>query len=255
LGTVALANERLRALLLERRVTVAKLADAVQVDAKTVERWIMAGRVPYRKHRYNVAAFFGVDESFIWPDALDHDQVMAASESEIIAVYPYRRAVPRDAWGHLFGQAEQEIGILAYSCYFLAEDAGLQQLIAEKAESGARVRILLGDPESPFVLQRGQSEGIGDTMPAKVRSAIAMFRPLGSVANVEIRLHGTILYNSVFRADDQLFVNTHIYGVMANNAPFFHLRKIPGGAIAATYLESFERVWSEAEPLPEGNDG
>jgi transcriptional regulator with XRE-family HTH domain len=248
-----MANERLRALLLERRITTAKLAEAVQVDAKTVERWIVAGRVPYRKHRYGVAAFFGVDESYIWPDALDHDQVVAASESEIIAVYPYRRAVPRDAWGHLFGQAEQEIGILAYSCYFLAEDAGLRQLIAERAESGARVRILLGDPESPFVLQRGQSEGIGDTMPAKVRSAIAMFRPLESVENVEIRLHGTILYNSIFRADDQLFVNTHIYGVMANNAPFFHLRKIPGGAIAATYLESFEQVWSEAGPLPEGN--
>jgi hypothetical protein len=247
-----MANERLRALLLERRVTTAKLAEAVQVDAKTVERWIVAGRVPYRKHRYGVAAFFGVDEAYIWPDALDHEQVVSASESEIIAVYPYRRAVPRDAWAHLFGQAEHEIGILAYSCYFLAEDAGLRQLLTEKAGSGVRVRILLGDPESPFVLQRGQPEGIGDTMPAKVRSAIAMFRPLASVQNVEIRLHGTILYNSIFRADDQLFVNTHIYGVMANNAPFFHLRKIPGGAIAATYLESFESVWDEAGPLPEG---
>jgi transcriptional regulator with XRE-family HTH domain len=247
-----LANERLRALLLERRVTTAKLAEAVQVDAKTVERWIVAGRVPYRKLRYNVAAFFGVDESYIWPDALDHEQVVSASESEIIAVYPYRRAVPRDAWGHLFGQAEREIGILAYSCYFLAEDAGLRQLLAEKAESGVRVRVLLGDPDSSFVLERGQSEGIGDTMPAKVRSAIAMFRPLQSVPNAEIRLHGTILYNSIFRGDDQVFVNTHIYGVMANNAPFFHLRKIPGGAIVATYLESFERVWNVAEPLPEG---
>jgi hypothetical protein len=247
-----MANERLRALLLERRVTTAKLAEAVQVDAKTVERWIVAGRVPYRKHRYGVAAFFGVDEAYIWPDALDHEQVVSASESEIVAVYPYRRAVPRDAWTHLFGQAEHEIGILAYSCYFLAEDAGLRQLLAEKAGSGVRVRILLGDPESPFVLQRGQSEGIGDTMPDKVRSAIAMFRPLTSVQNVEIRLHGTILYNSIFRADDQLFVNTHIYGVMANNAPFFHLHKIPGGAIAATYLESFESVWGEAGPLPEG---
>jgi hypothetical protein len=247
-----MANERLRALLLERRVTTAKLAEAVQVDAKTVERWIVAGRVPYRKHRYGVAAFFGVDESYIWPDALDHEQVLSASESEIVAVYPYRRAVPRDAWGHLFGQAEREIGILAHSCYFLAEDAGIRQLLAEKAELGVRVRILLGDPESPFVLQRGQSEGIGDTMPDKVRSAIAMFKPLQSLPNVEIRLHGTILYNSIYRGDDQVFVNTHIYGVMANNAPFFHLRKIPGGAIATTYLESFEQVWNEAEPLPEG---
>lgn len=247
-----MANERLRALLLERRVTTAKLAEAVQVDAKTVERWIVAGRVPYRKHRYNVAAFFGVDESYIWPDALDNEQIIAASESEIVAVYPHRRAMPRDTWGHLFSQAEQDIGILAYSCYFLAEDAGLRQIIGDKAKAGVRVRILLGDPESPHVLERGQSEGIGDTMPAKVRSAITMFRSLESVPNVEIRLHGTILYNSIFRGDDQLFVNTHIYGVMANNAPFFHLRKIPGAAIAATYLESFERVWAEATPLAEG---
>ena len=108
-----MANERLRALLLERRVTTAKLAEAVQVDAKTVERWMVAGRVPYRKHRYNMAAFFGVDEAYIWPDALDSEQVTSASESEVVAVYPHRRAVPRDAWRHLFGQAERGIGILA----------------------------------------------------------------------------------------------------------------------------------------------
>jgi len=247
-----MANERLRALLLERRVTPAKLAEAVQVDPKTIERWIIAGRVPYRKHRYEVAAFLGVDESYIWPDALDRDQVAAASESEIVAVYPHRWAVPRDAWGHLFGQAEREIGILVYSGYFLAEDAGMRQLLADKARSGVRVRILLGDPESPFVDERGHSEGIEDTMPAKVRSAIAMLRPLQSVENAEIRLHGTILYNSIYRGDEQLLVNTHIYGVMANSAPVFHLRKIPGGDMANTYLESFERVWSEAARLPEG---
>jgi transcriptional regulator with XRE-family HTH domain len=247
-----MANERLRALLLERRVTTAELAEAVQVDAKTVERWIVAGRVPYRKHRYNVAAFFGVDEAYIWPDALNNEQVLAASESEIVAVYPHRWNVPRDAWGHLFGQAEQEIGILVYTGYFLAEDAGVRQLLADKARSGVRVRILLGDPESPFVDERRHSEGIEDTMPAKVRSAIAMLRPLQSVENTEIRLHGTILYNSIYRGDEQLLVNTHIYGVMANGAPVFHLRKIPGGDMVATYLESFDRVWSEAKPLPGG---
>jgi hypothetical protein len=238
--------------MLERRVTTAKLAEAAQVDAKTVERWIVAGRVPYRKHRYNVAAFFGVDEAFIWPDALDRDQVAAASESEIVAVYPTRWAAPRNAWEHLFSRAERDIGILAYSCYFLAEDAGIRQLLTDKATSGVRVRILLGDPASTAVLERGQSEGIKDTMPAKVRSAIAMFRPLQSVPNVEIRLHGTILYNSIYRGDEQMLINTHIYGVMANNAPFFHLRKLPGGAMAANYLESFEHVWVEAEPLAEG---
>ena len=63
-------NERLRALLLERGQTPDKLAEAVDVDAKTVERWITKGRTPYRSHRYAVATFLGVDESYIWPDAL-----------------------------------------------------------------------------------------------------------------------------------------------------------------------------------------
>jgi hypothetical protein len=253
MGLGGMPNERLRALLLERRVTTAKLAEAVEVDPKTIERWIVSGRVPYRRHRYAVAAFFGVDEVYIWPDALDRDEIVTASESEIVAVYPHRWAVPREAWGRLFEQAERDIGILVYSGYFMAEDAGLQRLLSSKADAGARVRILLGDPDSDAVSERGVSEGIEDTMPSKVRSAIAMFRPLLKASeNVEIRLHGTILYNSIYRADEQMLVNTHIYGTMANNAPVFHLRKIPGGDMVATYLESFDRVWDSATPY-EGN--
>lgn len=243
-----MANERLRALLLERQVTPAKLAEAVEVDPKTIERWIVAGRVPYRRHRYSVAAFFGVDESYIWPDALDRDEVVAASESEIVAVYPHRWAVPRDTWRHLFEQAEREIGILVYAATFLAEDAELKRLLGDKAKSGVRIRVLLGDPDSPTVVGRSQDEGIDEAIAGKVRNAIILFRSLAKTDNVEIRLHGTTLYNSIYRSDDQLLVNTHIYGMMANNAPAFHLRKIPGGDMVSTYLESFERVWESATP-------
>jgi hypothetical protein len=58
-----------------------------------------------------------------------------------------------------------------------------------------------------------------------------------------------VLYNSIHRADDQLLVNTHIYGMMASNAPVFHLRKIPSGDMVSTYTESFERVWDGAKPV------
>lgn len=243
-------NERLRALLLERGVTPARLAETVQVDAKTVERWIVHGRTPYRRHRYAVAAFFSVDESYLWPDALDSSEVIAASESEIVSVYPHRWAVPREIWGRLFEQAEHEIGVLIYSGMFLGEDAGLKRTLGEKAQAGARVRLLLGDPDSPHVAERGQAEGIDDAMAAKVRNAIVLYRPLTS-AGAEIRLHDTILYNSIYRGDGQLLVNTHIYGTMANNAPVFHLRKIAGGDMAATYIDSFERVWDRARPYEE----
>jgi len=239
-------NERLRALLLERGETPDKLAEAVHVDAKTVERWVTKGRIPYRKHRYEVAAFFGVDESYIWPDAMGADEVASVSQSEIVAVYPHRWAVPRDTFGHFFGQAQREIGLLVYSDVFIAEDMGVMKLFTERARAGVRVRILLGDPDSRNVTERGASEGIGEGMAAKVRSSLVLVRPLLAEPGVEIRLHGTVLYNSIYRADDQLLVNTHLYGVMANNAPVFHLRKIPGGEMASNYLESFERVWEGA---------
>jgi transcriptional regulator with XRE-family HTH domain len=242
-------NERLRALLLERGETPDKLAEAVHVDPKTIERWITKGRTPYRSHRYAVAAFFGVDESYIWPDALGRDQVAAVSESEIVAVYPHRTEVPRDVWGHLFSQAEREIGVLVYSGLFLSEDAGVQRIFKDKASAGVRVRILLGDPESQVVIDRGKDEGVGDAQPAKIRNALALYRPLRAMEGIEFRFHHTVLYNSIYRGDDQVLVNTHIQGLSAAYAPVWHLRKLAGGELTGLYVDSFERVWETADPI------
>jgi transcriptional regulator with XRE-family HTH domain len=245
-------NERLRALLLERGETPDKLAEAVGVDAKTVERWITKGRTPYRSHRYAVATFLGVDESYIWPDAMGRAEVSVVSESEVVAVYPHRSEVPRDVWGHLFSQAEREIGVLVYAGLFLSEDAGIQKILKDKAAAGARVRFLLGDPDSQVVTDRGEDEGVGDAMPAKIRNALALYRPLRQVEGVEFRLHHTVLYNSIYRADDQVLVNTHVFGLAAAQAPAWHLRKLPGGELASMYINSFERVWETATPVDGG---
>jgi hypothetical protein len=80
------------------------------------------------------------------------------------------------------------------------------------------VRILLGDPDSQVVADRGDDEGIGDTVPAKVRNALALYRPLRQVEGVEFRLHRTVLYNSIYRADDEVLVNTHVFGLAAAQA-------------------------------------
>jgi transcriptional regulator with XRE-family HTH domain len=244
-----MANERLRATLLERGLTPTALGDHLGVDHKTVERWI-SGRVPYRRHRYAVASRLGVDEAYLWPGALSREQVAAASDGEVLAVYPHRSEVPRDTWQQLFKAAEREIGVLVYSGLFIPEDAGIQKILAERARAGVRVRILLGDPDSPQVAARGADEGVNEGMAARIRNALVLYRPLRAVEGTEFRFHQTILYNSIYRSDDQLLVNTHVYGVAAASAPVWHLRKVAGGEIAATYLESFEHVWETAVPTP-----
>jgi hypothetical protein len=149
----------------------------------------------------------------------------------------------------LFGSAEHEIAILAYSALFLAEDAGMLRILAEKGRAGVAVRIALGDPAGRHAAERGEEEGIGDAMPAKIRNALTLYRPLGAVENIEIRLHRTVLYNSIYRADDQLIVNQHTYGTPAAQAPVFCLCDTAGGDMAALYFESFERVWTSSAPL------
>ena len=240
-------NESLRQAMLRARLREDDVAARLGVDPKTVRRWL-SGRVPYPSSRAALADLVGADEADLWPDA-GGPLAGRSRPEELAAVYPHRWAIPRDAWARFFESAEHEIGILAYSALFLAEDAGLLGIIEDKASRGLRVRIALGDPDCAAVARRGQEEGIGDAMAAKVRNALTLYRPLMKCEHIEIRLHEAILYNSIYRADDQFFVNQHAYGIPAAHSPVFCFRESANGGIAAAYVESFESVWISAKSI------
>jgi hypothetical protein len=239
-------NEMLRRALFRARLGEEDVAAHLGVDPKTVQRWL-EGRLPYPRHRRAVSHLLGADEADLWPEA--HTAHLARSRpEEIKAVYPHRWAVPHDVWRQLFGSAHREIAILAHSGLFLAEDVGLLGLFTDKARAGVKVRIALGDPDSPHVAERGAEEGIGDAVAAKLRNALTLYRPLIDLPNVEIRLHRTTLYNSLYRADNDLIVNQHAYGAPAANAPVFHLRISQSSDMFGSYVASFDRIWAAARP-------
>jgi hypothetical protein len=163
--------------------------------------------------------------------------------------YPHPSAVPREKRRQLFASAEREIGILVYAALFLAEDVGLARLLADKARAGVPVRVLLPDPNSRRMAERGAEEGIGDAVAARVHNAVSPFRPLLKADGVQARQHETVLYNSIFRADDEMLVNPQVHGIAAAYAPVLHLRRVEPGGMFATYVDCFERVWAEAVPL------
>jgi hypothetical protein len=86
------------------------------------------------------------------------------------------------------------------------------EILNKKAVSVVRVRILLGDPAHPAMELRGGEERLFEAIPVRIRMALAYYRLLVNVEGIEFRLHGTSLYDSVFRYDDQMLVNQHIYG-------------------------------------------
>jgi len=67
---------------------------------------------------------------------------------------------------------------------------------------------------------------------------------------VRIRGHGTTLYNCLYRGDDEMLVNAHLWAVNAYGAPLWHLRRAdPGpGSLFDAYTASPGEVWAGAQP-------
>jgi len=236
-------GEPLRRALAGARLRDIDVAKTLGVDPKTVQRWL-CGRLPQPRHRWSLADLLSLHEYDLWP----HLAGVPSIGPEVYATYPHRGSVPRDVWRQLYHSAERQIDILVYSGLFLAEDVEMIRLLGEQAQAGVVVRIILGDPDSPHVSQRGDDEGIHGAMAAKIRNAIVLYRPLVT-SGVQIRLHSTVLYNSIYRADDEILINQHIYGIAAAYAPVLHLRRHGDNDVFNTYVASFEGVWSSAEPL------
>jgi hypothetical protein len=241
-------NERLRDALYKQGLTPVALADIVGVDPKTAERWVTQDRVPYPKYRSAIAARLRESETYLWPAAYSAERTGQVAQSELAHIYPRRGAVPNEIWQRMLDQATRQVGILVYGGLFLPEqNPRWVSTLREKAEGGVQVEILLGDPDGDQIAQRGADEGIGGAMASKVRNVLAFYKELRGLDNVAIYFHNTTLYNSIYRFDDDMLVNTHLYGTPAAYAPVLHLRRLAGGELFENYTASFNRVLSRSK--------
>lgn len=245
-----MANERLRAAIVDSGLTLDEVAERLGVAAKTVERWINdPNRKPYRRFQYATASLLRREVSYLWPDERTSADVTASSNAELVRLYPHRSVVPQTLWTDVYAKARRRFDVLVYSGFWLTEDATFHRIVKEKSADGVPIRFMLGEPTSPAVAVRGEDEGIGSAMAGKIRNALINYGPLFGLPGVEFRLHSTTLYNSIYRADDEMLANGHIYGVGAYMAPVLHLQRVPGGELFDTYAESIERVWETARPI------
>lgn len=241
-------NERLRSALAQRGLTEEELAEVCSVDPKTVSRWV-AGRVPHRRHRFTAAKHLQVDEAYIWPNEWKRAAHSETPRREIVDFYPNRASVPRDVWMSLLLGCMRQIDVLVFSGTFFAQiNPHIARMLQERAQAGVKVRLCFGDPDGEAVAIRGREEGIGDTLAAKIRASLTYYRSLAGAPGCEVRLHDTTLYNSLFRYDDQLLVNPHIWGEPASANPVIRLKRMEDTDWFGRYTGSFEAVWNTARP-------
>jgi transcriptional regulator with XRE-family HTH domain len=242
-----MGNDRLRSTLASAGMTSAELGERIQVDPKTVERWIASERLPHRSNRQRVSAALGCDEAYLWPSAFSDSTATAVSKAEVLSVYPNRGSVPISLWQSLFGNAVASIDVLAFADSFLHDTLpDVDEILIAKARAGVKVRLLFGDPDSEAVRIRGVEEGIGESLAQRCRLTWQYLEPLLDAPEVLVRAHASTLYCSIFRFDDDLLANHHVLGAPANHSPVLHFRRLVGGRLFDHHLKSFDHVGATA---------
>jgi hypothetical protein len=217
-----MVNDRLRTAMEAAGLTTDAVATQLDVDAKTVERWIATGRTPYPRHRVAFARLVGSDAGELWPSARE---VRPRRPQDLVRLYPSRGSVPTHLWFELLEASNRSVDLLFYSALFLSDGhAELANAIRRAASRGARVRILVGNPRSAAVIARGREEGIGHDVASRVRMTLHYLDGVDQVDGVQVRGHSTTLYNSIYRFDDDMLVNAHTYGAAAVESPVLQIR-------------------------------
>jgi hypothetical protein len=232
-------NQRLRGALLNAGLTPAALADAVQVDVKSVMRWIAEERIPYPVTRVKVAHVLHQEATFLWPALIQDGEACTVAATEIERVWPTRSSISSETWHALFSKATQQFDILVYAGAFLIEALDLADVLKWKVSNGARVRVLVGDPQSEAVGIRAAELSL-EWLPQRCNSTLNYLRQVNGIG---VRPHGASHYASLFRFDDLLLANTHAYGIWACHSPVLQLHRSSSGMLFDFYASSFDNAW------------
>lgn len=253
-------NERLRAAIRQKGLDPDQLSVLVQVDVKTVYRWL-GGRTPRPRYRAKVARALERDERQLWPDAAI--EVPAEDpQREIHGAWPHANDYRAPDWRVLMRDAVEQIDLLDYTLLDIVGAAGITDMLEEKGASGCRVRALIAAPDSIWVASAAKQLGQDDQdyisrteLEREIELARGHLEPLVGKPGIEIRAFYAERYNTILRFDEQMLVTLHLWATPTAQAPLLHLRRRGDGGLFDQFAHHLEGIIREAtepvDPNPE----
>lgn len=239
----------------DRKMTPRKLALRIGVAPKTIERWVAnENLVPYAANRVEVSAALGVSDSVLWPKAT-RNVFKTGYDREIVAVYPYRSACPSSVWADLIRHTTEDLYFAGYTNYFLwLEQPAFLATLQKKAESGCRVRFLVGDPDLEITHQREQVEDVALTVSTRIRITLENTKKLDGITGIETRFSDALdaqthMSLSVFRFDNESLVTPHLARTAGHDSPLLHLKKMGESGVFDRFSASAEELWKRGREV------
>jgi hypothetical protein len=255
-----LTNERLRQAIYQAGLDPEGLADQIEVDIKTVQRWL-AGRPPYPRFRARVARALAREEYELWPEVAHGPAVDQESVAEILAAWARADDPGVPDWRELLEQAIERVELLDYSLLDIVADNSIVDALRAKANAGCRARILISAPDSIWVRARAQAIGqdeedhIGrSALWLEIETARGYLEPLTNVTDVDLRLLYADPGHRILRFDEEMLISPNLTATPTERAPLFHLRRRQTDGLFdqfAAHLEALSTSARPIEPAPE----
>jgi hypothetical protein len=191
-----------------------------------------------------------VEVGVLWPDVV-RAALKTGHDREIVAVYPYRSAIPKTLWRDFIRGAERQLVFAGYTNYFLwLEHNNLRGTFRRKAESGATVRFLVGDPTSPITAERERIEGVPLTVSTRIQVTLDELAKLhGEAPQVQARYSDRHIALSVFAFDDDMLVCTHLADLLGHDSPTMHIRRRQADGMYDRYMAHVEHLWTQGRSV------
>jgi transcriptional regulator with XRE-family HTH domain len=255
-----MANERLRAALVKAGLELEDLAARVDVDSKTVQRWL-GGRTPHARHRAKVTHVLDCDEQALWPELAQASRPPDDSR-ELAGIFAAANDLRAPDWRPLLREAREHIDLLDYTLTDIITAPQVAELLAAKAAAGCQVRILIAHPKSIWVTSLAQQLG-QDTADAdgntrldrEISTSRSHLEPLIGNAGIELRTFWAERTNTILRFDNQMLVSLHLYATPGPQAPLIHLRRSGDQGLFDRFADHLDAIFQDAsepiEPNPE----
>ncbi|PZS10623.1 MAG: hypothetical protein DLM64_08180 [Solirubrobacterales bacterium] len=263
-----MGNENLRAALQHAGLQPDDLAQIIEVDVKTVRRWL-SGMAPYPRHRGKVARALDATEDQLWPELATPPPPSrhANAASDLLAAYPTTNDPTAPDWHALMREATERIDLLDETLIHVLDIEGVPDLLASKATQGCNVRILIAEATSPWVRSdegtrrrtdleldddeqedhhQREADAKAEAWQEANERACEVLRPLIVHPRIEIHGFSSSRFNTILRFDDQMLVTLHLWAEDTLEAPLMHLQRNSPDGLFDRFAEHYDTLWTDA---------
>jgi transcriptional regulator with XRE-family HTH domain len=228
-----MGSQELKNALRDHGLTPEEFAEVIQVDPKSVQRWLTGAATPYPRHRARIARALDCGEHDLWPEQRTQDQADAESS---------------DAAGPASRDVSEVVGTWAYS-----DQESAPNLIAFISSTAGQIDVLaspdgieLNTETVDTLIQQAEA---GRAVRVLARQPTRSLRPLIEHQQMELRLTQGRISHALIRAGTTMLLTFSLAGERDQPPPLLTLEQHADDGLFARLTNNFQGLWDQGHAI------